>query len=85
MAGLMAMASFSRREGSVKHMLVNWFGAVVVAFTIVINLGRGYPIASLAATLLIAAVFYRLWLSQGRPRGIAAAEAEAERDVADGE
>ena len=83
LAGLIAMARFSRREGSVGHMLVNWFGAAVVAFTIAINLRRGYPIASLAATLVIGAIFYRSWAAQGRPRGIAMVEAESERELAD--
>ncbi|HEX7246734.1 MAG TPA: amino acid permease [Actinomycetota bacterium] len=84
MAGLMAMARFSRRERSMRHVLVNWLGAVMVGFTLVINLGRGYPIASLVATLAVAAVFHRLWVRRGRPRGIATAEAEAERALAEG-
>jgi hypothetical protein len=83
MAGLIAMARFSRREGSVRHMIVNWIGAAVVAFTIAINLTRGYPVASLVATLVIGAGFYRLWVVQGRPRGIATAEAESERELVD--
>jgi Amino acid permease len=84
LAGLIAMARFSRREGSVAHMVVNWFGAAVVVFTIAINLRRGYPIASLAATLIIGAIFYRSWVVQGRPRGIAMVEAESERELAEG-
>lgn len=83
LAGLIAMARFSRREGSVGHMIVNWFGAAVVVFTIAINLRRGYPIASLVATLIIGAIFYRSWTVQGRPRGIAMVEAESERELAE--
>ena len=85
LAGLIAMARFSRREGAVGYMIVNWFGAAVVAFTIAINLRRGYPIASLAATLVIGAIFYRSWTAQGRPRGIAMVEAESERELAEGD
>lgn len=85
MAGLVAMARFSRLDGSMKHVIVNWFGALVVAFTLAINLRRGYPVASLAATILIGLVFFRLWIAQGRPRGIATAEVESERELADGD
>ena len=65
-------------------MVVNWFGAAVVVFTIAINLRRGYPIASLAATLIIGAIFYLIVDRQGRPRGIAMVEAESERELAEG-
>jgi hypothetical protein len=42
-----------------------------VAFVLVVNLGRGDPIASLAASLAIAGVLYWMWIRAGRPRGIA--------------
>ena len=45
-----------------------------VGFTLAINLGRGYPLASLAAALVIAGALYALWVRAGRPRGIAEAE-----------
>ena len=48
LAGLLAMTRFSRREGNRRQLVVNTIGAVVVFFTIVVNLRRGYPIASLA-------------------------------------
>ena len=79
LAGLLAMARFARREGRRASMAVSLLGAVVVAFTLAINLSRGYPIASLAASLAIAAVLYRLWVGAGRPRGIATAVVEGER------
>jgi amino acid transporter len=79
LAGLLAMARFARREGRRISMAVSLLGAVVVTFTLAINLSRGDPIASLAASLLIAVVLYRLWVRAGRPRGIAAAVVEGER------
>jgi hypothetical protein len=43
---------------------------VAVAFTLVVNLGRGYPLLSLLATGLIAGVLYALWVRSGRPTGV---------------
>lgn len=79
LAGLLAMARFARREGRRGSLAVSLLGAVVVTFTLAINLSRGDPIASLVASLLIAGVLYRLWTRAGRPRGIATAVIEGER------
>jgi amino acid transporter len=79
LAGLLAMARFARRERRRTALGLSMLGAVVVAFTLVINLSRGDPIASLAASLMIAALLYRLWVRAGRPRGIAGAVVDAER------
>lgn len=46
-----------------------------------VNLGRGYPIVSLVASGAIGGAFAWLWVRQGRPRGIAQVEAEAEREL----
>ncbi len=81
--GLLAMARFSRREGARPSAVVNVFGAGVVVFTILVNLRRGFPIASLAASVAIGGLFYALWVRRGRPRGIAMVEAEAERELGD--
>ncbi|MHA7663142.1 APC family permease [Mycolicibacterium sp. HS_4_1] len=78
LAGLIAMAYFSYHESNRGHLVLNATGAAVVFFVLVINLGRGYPVVSLAATVLIAAVLWRLWIKAGRPRGIRDAEARAE-------
>ena len=79
LAGLLAMARFARREKRRVALGLSLVGAVVVAFTLAINLSRGDPIASLAASLLIAGVLHRMWMRAGRPRGIATAVVEAER------
>ena len=83
LAGLLSMARFSIREHNRMHVAVNVVGAVVVTFTILVNLRRGYPVASLAAALAIAAVFFWLWNRLGRPRGIAMAEMESEEELAE--
>jgi hypothetical protein len=80
LCGLLAMARFSIRDRSWYHTAVNLVGASVVLFTLVVNLRRGYPIASLAASVAVAAVFFRLWVRQGRPRGIAQAERAMETE-----
>jgi amino acid transporter len=74
LAGLVAMARFSVRERDHRHILVNVIGATVVAFTLAVNLTRGYPILSLAASIAIGGAFAHLWIRRGRPRGIAQAE-----------
>jgi hypothetical protein len=69
--GLLAMARFSRAARHRRWLAFNLFGAVVVAFTLAVNLARGTPVVSLAASLLIAAGLYVTWVRAGRPRGIA--------------
>jgi len=81
LAGLLAMARFSRREGRMGSLALNAVGSLVVAFTLVVNLGRGYPIVSLAASLLVAGAFHRLWVRAGRPGGVSEAERIGEQVV----
>jgi hypothetical protein len=81
LSGLLAMTYFSRREGNLWRAIVNLFGAGVVAFTIIVNLRRGYPIASLGASIGVGGLFAWLWTRQGRPRGIAQVEREMEREL----
>ena len=71
LVGLLAMARFSRREHGYGSLALNAFGALVVAFTVAVNLARGHPIISVAAVLLIGLGLHRLWSRAGRPRGIA--------------
>ncbi len=56
LAGLAAMAVFSPHDRRRGHPLLNVLGARVVTFTLVVNLARGPPLASLGASLLIAGV-----------------------------
>ena len=72
--GLLAMARFTWREGNHRLFAVNCFSASCVAFTLAVNLARGYPIASFAAVVLIAVGLYRLWVRAGRPEGVAELE-----------
>jgi hypothetical protein len=81
LSGLVAMTWFSRQEGNRLHATVNMIGAAIVVFTIGVNILRGYPLASLLASVAIGAFFYRLWVAQGRPRGIAQIEVHVEREI----
>ena len=80
LAGLLAMARFSHRRGLRLLTATNLLGAVAVAFTLVVNLARGYPLLALAGTVLVAPCLYWRWVRAGRPRGIEAVEREAEAD-----
>ena len=79
LAGLTAMLRFSLRDRRYLLAAVNAAGAVAVTFTLIVNLGRGYPLFSLAATALIAAGLYWLWRRAGRPSGIEEVELRAEQ------
>ena len=81
--GLVAMARFEHVEGRTLPLLRSLLGAVLVGFTLVVNLSRGYPIVSLVAASLVAFVLYRFWVRAGRPRGIAQAVIEAEAEAED--
>jgi hypothetical protein len=79
-AGLVAMARFSRREKARVLLAINVVAAIVVAFTLVVNLARGYPLISIAATILIGGFLHFRWMRAGQPRGIDAVERKAEAD-----
>jgi len=81
LAGLAAMARFSLRDRRPGLAAVNIAGAVTVTFTLLVNLARGYPLLSIAATAAIAAALYTLWAKAGRPAG--AEEVERHLDDAD--
>jgi hypothetical protein len=70
LAGLAAMARFSLRDHRPGLAAVNILGAAAVAFTLLVNLARGYPLLSIAATAAIAATLYALWARAGRPAGV---------------
>lgn len=66
--GLIAMAKFERTERRFASMTASLLGALLVAFTLAVNLSRGDPIASLAAASLIAVVLHRFWVRAPRHR-----------------
>jgi amino acid transporter len=78
LAGLLAMAHFARERGARLLLATNLLGAIAVAFTLIVNLARGYPLISLAASVLIGAALYARWVRAGRPAGIEAVERVAE-------
>jgi len=81
LAGLLAMAHFSHREGARLLTATNLLGAAAVAFTLVVNLGRGYPLLALAGTALIAGGLYWRWVRTGRPAGLEEVERHAEEEA----
>jgi hypothetical protein len=81
LAGLLAMARFSRRRGSRWLMATNLLGAAAVAFTLMVNLTRGYPLLAIGGTVLVSAGLRWRWVRAGRPRGIDAVERGAEADL----
>ncbi|MFF3511645.1 amino acid permease [Streptomyces sp. NPDC002573] len=80
LVGLLAMTRFARTENKPALAWVNGIAAAAVAFTLVVNLLRGWPVLSMVATLLIAAGLYVRWNRAGRPSGIEDVEAQAEAD-----
>ena len=81
LAGLLAMARFSYRRGARLLTATNLVGAAGVAFTLVVNLARGYPLLALGGTVLVASLLYWRWVRAGRPGGIEAVEREAEAEA----
>jgi hypothetical protein len=82
LAGLVSMSRFSWAERRLGSLAVNLSGAAAVGFTLIINLFRGEPIIAIAASLIIAAGLYWLWVRSGRPRGIRGAAAEPDDETA---
>ncbi|MEU2771744.1 amino acid permease [Streptomyces sp. NPDC007162] len=80
LVGLLAMARFAHRARKSALAWMNGLAAVAVAFTLAVNLLRGWPILSLAATLLVAGALYARWTRAGRPTDIEDVEARAEAD-----
>jgi hypothetical protein len=80
LAGLTAMARCSLRDGRAGLAAINIAGAIAVAFTLVVNLARGYPMLSMAATALIAGALYSLWVRADRPSGIEEVERHLDDD-----
>jgi hypothetical protein len=81
LAGILALARFSRRERRWGRFVVNVVGVVVVALTLLVNLGRGSPASALAASFVVAGLLYLTWRRAGRPRGVSEAEAAGERVI----
>lgn len=78
LVGLLAMLRSSWRSRSWVGVAVNAVAAVAVAFTLAVNLARGYPLLSLLGMALVAGGLYARWIRAGRPRGIEDVEAHAE-------
>jgi hypothetical protein len=80
--GLLAMSAFSWRERRWGFLVVNVVTVAAVVLTLVVNLRRGYPIASLVAAGAVAGLLWWLWVRSGRPTGVSEAERLAEEALA---
>jgi hypothetical protein len=80
LGGLLAMARFSFRERRRASFLLNLVGALVVLFTLIMNLSRGLPMISLAAALVVSAILHQIWVRSGRPEGVRSAQAASAVD-----
>jgi hypothetical protein len=74
------MARFTHLARQRKRFVLNVVGAAIVAFTLIVNLARGWPLVSLAAAALIAATLWALWVRAGRPEGIRSIESLRKQD-----
>ncbi|OAR24895.1 hypothetical protein A8W25_14450 [Streptomyces sp. ERV7] len=81
LVGLLAMTRFAHAEHKPTLAWVNALAAAAVAFTLVVNLLRGWPVLSMVGTLLIAGGLYVRWVRAGRPTGIEDVETRAETPV----
>ncbi len=77
--GLSSMARFALRERRRAALAPSLAAIAAVAVTLLVNLARGLPLASLAAAVALAAVLHRLWVRGGRRGGVSEAEALAEQ------
>ena len=55
-------------------------GAVVVVFTLIVNLLRGYSLLSMAGTVLVAGWLYWRWVRAGRSAGLERIERQADAE-----
>ncbi len=85
LAGLLAMGRFSRRDRRFGFLVVNLVAALLVGLTLVLNLARVYPIASLAAASAIAGWLYWLWVRAGRPTGVSQIDRISEEELGEEE
>jgi hypothetical protein len=73
------------RCGSRTLTATNLLGAFAVAFTLIVNLARGYPLFAMAGTVLVAGHLYLRWVGAGRPAGLEAIERDAKREPVAGD
>jgi hypothetical protein len=78
LCGLAAMTRFFRRDRRRWLTVVSVSGGAAVGVTLAADFARGYPIVSLIAACLLAAILYAMWVRAGRPLGVAQAERIAE-------
>jgi amino acid transporter len=81
LAGLLAMARFSHRQGARVLAATILLGALAVAFTLLVNLSRGYPPARLGWHRSDRHRPVWRWIRSGRPAGLKEIERHAGDDA----
>lgn len=76
LAATVACARLSYRDGRRAALILNIVGAALVALVLVVNASRPEGLIALFASAAVALYLWRIWLSRGRPRGVAAAGAQ---------
>ncbi len=69
-SGLAAMARLHYLEHDQRRLVLDLVGVALVSFTLLVNLARGFPIVSVAASLGIGLLLHHLWVRAGRPTGV---------------
>lgn len=75
LAATIGCARLSHRDGRRIALALNVLGAALVAMVLGINATRLDGAIALSASIAVAAYLWRVWVSRGRPRGVAGAGA----------
>lgn len=76
LAATIACARLSYRDGHRFALVLNIVGAVLVAIILAINATRLDGLIALLTSGCVAVYLWRIWVSRGRPRGVAVAVAQ---------
>lgn len=76
LAATIACARLSYRDGRRVALVLNIVGAALVAIILGINATRLDGLIALLTSGGVAAYLFRIWVSRGRPRGVAVAGAQ---------
>jgi amino acid permease-like protein len=75
LAATIGCARLSHQDGRRVALGLNVLGAALVAMVLAINVTRLDGIVALGASAAVAVVLWRVWVTRGRPRGVAGAGA----------
>ncbi len=76
LAATIACARLSYRDRCWGRLVLNVLGALLVGLVLAVNATRPTGLVALLASALVAAYLWRVWVSRGRPTGVAGAGAQ---------